>query len=98
MTRACEKHFPEKIKWEIPEGGLYLWVNLPKKIKTGLKSNLFKQALKQQVLYVPGNLCYCDDDTRPKPNHQMRLSFGNASIKDIEEGITRLGRAIKRIM
>ena len=98
MTRACEKHFPEKVKWESPEGGLYLWVNLPKKIKTGLKSKLFKQALKQQVLYVPGNLCYCDDDTRPKPNHQMRLSFGNASIKNIEEGITRLGRAIKRVM
>jgi len=98
MTRACKKHFPEKVKWENPEGGLYLWVNLPKKVKTGLRSKLFIEALKQKVLYVPGNLCYCDDATRRKPNHQMRLSFGSASIKDIEEGISRLGRAIKRVM
>jgi 2-aminoadipate transaminase len=98
MTRACKKHFPEKVKWENPEGGLYLWVNLPKKVKTGLRSKLFIEALKQKVLYVPGNLCYCDDATRRKPNHQMRLSFGSASIKHIEEGISRLGRAIKRVM
>jgi 2-aminoadipate transaminase len=98
MTRACKKHFPKKVKWEIPEGGLYLWANLPTKVKTGMKSKLFVEALKQKVLYVPGNLCYCDDSTRRKPNHQMRLSFGNASIKDIEEGITRLGRAIKKVI
>jgi 2-aminoadipate transaminase len=98
MTRACKKHFPEKVKWEKPEGGLYLWVNLPKKVKTGLRSKLFIEALDQKVLYVPGNLCYCDDATRRKPNHQMRLSFGSASIKDIEEGISRLGRAIKRVI
>ena len=98
MTRACKKHFPEKIKWEIPEGGLYLWANLPTKVKTDMRSKLFAESLKQKVLYVPGNLCYCDDSTRRKPNHQMRLSYGSASIKDIEEGITRLGRAIKKVM
>ena len=98
MTRACKKHFPEKVKWEKPAGGLYVWANLPTRVKTGMKSKLFAEALKQKVLYVPGNLCYCDDGTRRKPNHQMRLSFGSASIKDIEEGITRLGRAMKKVL
>ena len=98
MTRACKKHFPGKVKWEDPEGGLYVWVNLPKRVKTDMKSKLFAEALKHKVLYVPGDLCYCDDSTRPKPNHQMRLSFGSASIKDIEEGINRLGRAIKKVL
>ena len=86
------------MKWEDPEGGLYVWVNLPKRVKTNMKSKLFVEALKHKVLYVPGDLCYCDDSTRPKPNHQMRLSFGSASIKDIEEGINRLGRAIKKVL
>jgi len=98
MTRACKKHFPDKVKWENPEGGLYVWVSLPPRVKSDMKSKLFAEALKQKVLYVPGNLCYCVDSTRPKPNHQMRLSFGSASIKDIEEGINRLGRAIKKVL
>ena len=98
MTRACKKHFPDKVKWENPEGGLYVWISLPPRVKSDMKSKLFAEALKQKVLYVPGNLCYCDDSTRPKPNHQMRLSFGSASIKDIEEGINRLGRAIKEVL
>ncbi len=98
MTRACRKHFPDKVKWENPGGGLYVWVNLPKRVKTDMNSKLFAEALKHKVLYVPGNLCYCDDSTRPKPNHQLRLSFGSASIKDIEEGINRLGRAIKKVL
>lgn len=98
MTRACKKYFSDEVKWRNPEGGLYVWASLPKEVKTDMKSELFAEALKQKVLYVPGNLCYCDDSTRRKPNHEMRLSFGSASIKDIAEGITRLGRAIKKAM
>ena len=61
-----------------------------------MKSDLFKSALKKNVLYVPGELCYADDPSRVKPNHEMRLSFGGASEKDIREGIARLGRLINR--
>ena len=48
----------------------------------------------QDVLYVPGNLCYADDATRRKPSHEMRLSFGAAPEADIRRGIQRLGRVI----
>ena len=36
-------------------------------------------ALKNDVLYVPGELCYADDPSRAKPDHEMRISFGSAS-------------------
>ena len=98
MVRAIRLHFPEDLKWTQPAGGLYVWARMSARVKTGLKSKLFKAALCQKVIYVPGNLCYADDPTRCKPNREMRLSFGSASIKNIEEGVARLGRALKQVM
>jgi 2-aminoadipate transaminase len=90
MAEAIAEHFPESVQWEAAHGGLYIWAKAPS-IKTGAKSKFFQTALDHNVLYVPGELCYCDDLSRPKPNHEMRLSFGGATEKDIREGIKRLG-------
>jgi DNA-binding transcriptional MocR family regulator len=35
---------------------------------------------------------------RRKPNHGMRISFGNASENDIREGIKRLGRVLRKFL
>ena len=98
MVRACREHLPEGVEWTEPNGGLYVWARMPARVKTDLKSKLFAAALKQKMIYVPGNLCYADDPTRRKPNREMRLSFGSESIKNIEEGIARLGRALKKVI
>lgn len=96
MTQALREYFPAEVEWIEPAGGLYVWARLPRSLKSGTKSALFKSALQKNVLYVPGELCYADDRTRPKPNHEMRLSFGGATEKDIREGIARLGRLIEQ--
>jgi 2-aminoadipate transaminase len=98
MVRACRKHLPENVKWTKPTGGLYVWARMPARVKTDLKSKLFAAAVKQKMIYVPGNLCYAADPTRRKPNRELRLSFGSESIKNIEEGIARLGRALKKVL
>ncbi|MDP6035419.1 MAG: aminotransferase class I/II-fold pyridoxal phosphate-dependent enzyme, partial [Verrucomicrobiota bacterium] len=98
MMAAIQRHIPEGVKWTQPAGGLYVWARMPARVKTALNSKLFKAALRQKMIYVPGNLCYADDPTRRKPNREMRLSFGSASIKNVEEGIARLGRALRRVM
>jgi 2-aminoadipate transaminase len=94
MRSALEEHFPGDVRWQEPDGGLYFWARLPVRRKTGLKSAIFKRALASDVLYVPGELCYADDPTRPRPNHEMRLSFGGASEQLIPEGIRRLGEVL----
>jgi 2-aminoadipate transaminase len=94
MVSAIRKHFSTEVIWEQPRGGLYVWARLPSHVKTGVKSELFQRALKREVLYVPGELCYCADHARRKPNHEMRLSFGGARDEDISVGIARLGRVI----
>ena len=98
MMAAIQRHIPEGVKWTQPAGGLYVWARMPARVKTDLNSKLFKAALRQKMIYVPGNLCYASDPTRRKPNCELRLSFGSVSIKNIEEGIARLGRALKRVM
>jgi 2-aminoadipate transaminase len=95
MRQAMAKHFPANVEtWEA-SGGLYFWARLPNGISTGVKSKVFQTALKNDVLYVPGELCYADDPTRRKPDHEMRLSFGGASEANIRRGIARLGAVLK---
>jgi 2-aminoadipate transaminase len=98
MQRAMGKHFPAAVeRWE-PEGGLYFWARLPRRLAAGVKSKVFRAALKNNVLYVPGEICYADDPARRKPAHEMRISFGNASEADIREGIRRLGTVLRKFL
>ena len=98
MKQALAEHFPPNVEiWE-SGGGLYFWARLPKNVPTGVKSKVFQTALKNDVLYVPGELCYADDPARRKPNHEMRISFGSASEKNIREGIKRLGAVLKKFV
>jgi 2-aminoadipate transaminase len=96
MKLAIKKYFPSAVEWWEPEGGLYFWARLPRSVPTGMKSKFFSTALKNDVLYVPGEICYADDPARRKPNHEMRISFGNASEADIRKGIARLGAVLQR--
>jgi len=98
MKLAIKKHFPPAVEWREPEGGLYFWARLPRNVSTGLKSKVFSTALKNDVLYVPGEICYADDAARRKPNHEMRISFGNASEAEIREGIARLGKGLRKFL
>ena len=98
MKQALAEHFPPDVEiWE-SGGGLYFWGRLPKHIATGVKSQVFRTALKNDVLYVPGELCYADDPARRKPDHEMRISFGSASEKNIREGIKRLGAVLRKFL
>lgn len=94
MIGAIQKHFPVGVEWRSPAGGMYVWARMPG-LRTGMKSSLFRSALERGVLYVPGALCYGDDASRCAPDDELRLSFGNATLAEIEEGIRRLGGAVR---
>lgn len=96
MVEALRRHFPPAVHWRAPAGGLYVWARCPRSVRTGRRTALFRAALAQKVLYVPGELCYAGDPTRPAPNCEMRLSFGGAVMDDIREGIRRLGEVLEQ--
>jgi 2-aminoadipate transaminase len=95
MRAAIQRHFPAEVEcWE-PSGGLYFWARLPQHVSAGTASKVFKRALAKNVLYVPGELCYASDPSRPKPKNEMRISFGGAREADMARGIARLGAVLR---
>jgi 2-aminoadipate transaminase len=98
MLAALRQYFPKEVQWWEPQGGLYFWARLPKSVPAGVKSKLFQRAVAQDVLYVPGELCYASDPTRKKPDHEMRISFGGGTEENIHAGIARLGGVLKKFV
>lgn len=97
MLAALEEHLPASCSWLTPSGGLYVWTSLPKHAKAGAKGRFFQAALDAEVLYVPGEVCYADDQSRRRPANEMRLSFGGASEEAIGEGVRRLAKAVRKL-
>jgi 2-aminoadipate transaminase len=85
----------DRVRWTMPEGGLYVWMELPASLSTSMDSSFFQHALSSGVLYVPGNFCYPDTDAGA-PRHCLRLSFGHQSIDRCREGVTRLAGVIRQ--
>ena len=91
MVDMIEKYFPEEVKTTKPEGGMFLWAQLPK----GCSSlELFEIAAQNNVVFVPGDPFYVNEDC----SNTMRLNYTNSSPEMIEEGIKRLGDAIKSLI
>jgi 2-aminoadipate transaminase len=88
MLRALERHFPEGCTWTRAQGGLFVWAELPIAIDT---RELLADALEENVAFVPGQSFHADRSG----HNTMRLNFSNVTEERIEEGIARLGRAIK---
>jgi 2-aminoadipate transaminase len=89
MLEALARHFPPQVRWTRPQGGLFLWVTLPK----GLDSaRLLEEALAQKVAFVPGR----PFSAAGGGVSNFRLNFSYCTPERIEEGILRLGRLLER--
>ncbi len=88
MIKALKKYFPKSATWTLPEGGMFLWVTLPRHINTG---ELLPTALKQRVAYVPGAAFHLNGEGQ----NTLRLNFSNARPERIETGIKKLGWLFK---
>jgi 2-aminoadipate transaminase len=84
MLEAMQRHFPAGVEWNRPEGGMFIWVQLPKHIDS---AELLQAAIEQHVAFVPGAPFYANE---PQPN-TLRLSFVTVPPPRIEAGIARLG-------
>ena len=83
ICNALDKYFGSSAEYKKPDGGIFVWVDMHKKVDT---SRLYELALKDGVAINPGNEWSINKSGR----HKMRLCFGNPSIKEIDEGIKRL--------
>jgi len=89
MLEALETYFPEGCKWTNPIGGLFIFAWLPEKVNT---KELIQDCIKKhKIAYVPGQSFFVDRSG----TNTMRLNFSYPAMDEIEEGIKRLGQAIK---
>ncbi len=91
MLQAIAAHCPQEVNYTRPEGGMFLWMELPQGVSS---LDLFARALEQDVAFVPGCPFYVDGGGE----NTLRLNFSNADEDMITEGIARLGRAIRDLL
>jgi 2-aminoadipate transaminase len=87
MATALESALGAAVRWTMPRGGFFLWVQLP----DGLTGDaLLARAHARGVIYVAGEPFFVDG----RGQEFVRLAFSSASHDRIGEGIRRLAAAI----
>ncbi|SPC11940.1 PLP-dependent aminotransferase family protein [Cupriavidus taiwanensis] len=88
MLDALARHMPEGVSWNTPEGGMFIWMELPE----GLDSMvILEEAVRRNVAYVPGAPFYANN---PKRN-ALRLAFVTVPAERIEQGVAILGELFR---
>ena len=88
MINIIKEEFPPEVKYSIPEGGLFTWIELPEYVNG---RELLEKAQKQKVAFVPGGCFY------PNGGHEnsIRLNFSNMPEEKIVEGMKRLANILR---
>jgi DNA-binding transcriptional MocR family regulator len=89
--RAAERYLPPGSRWKVPDGGMYLWVQLPKSGPNA--AELYITAVQMGVAYTIGSVFHTDGCG----NYRIRLNYSTHGPAEIEEGFKRLGRAWREL-
>jgi 2-aminoadipate transaminase len=90
MLDALQEHMPPDVSYTRPQGGLFLWARTCDQINT---RDFLARAVESKVAYVPGFAFYPGEEGG---EHSMRLNFSNATEEMINEGMYRMGVAMKK--
>ena len=72
--------FPQGVRFTRPEGGLFIWAELPE----GLNAlDLLQQAIARKVAYVPGTHFFVNGGHE----NTLRLNFSNSTMEQIDTGM-----------
>ena len=80
--------FPDGVRFTRPEGGLFIWVELPEKMDAAA---LLPKAIEKKVAYVPGTH-FCVDGGHA---NTLRLNFSNSTEEQIRNGMQALKEIIE---
>ncbi len=83
-----EELMPNEVTWNSPNGGLFLFIQLPDPLDS---AELFKKAIERGVAYVPGRAFFVNG----KGKNFARINFSYSSIEKNREGVKRLSQVIR---
>jgi 2-aminoadipate transaminase len=91
MEQALRAQFGDRLTWNAPRGGFFLWAKLP----DGFESeSLLAKAMEHGVIFVIGS-AFCVDGSG---HDRIRLSFSWPTPDRIREGVQRLAAAMQPAM
>lgn len=92
MIDALVKYMPDKVKYTNPQGGLFIWCELPCNVDT---SAMFKDLVETtKVAYVPGKEFFVDGAV----TNCLRLNYSNSTLENIDKGIMAMSEYLKKIL
>jgi GntR family transcriptional regulator/MocR family aminotransferase len=91
MLSAIQHYLPNSIHFDPPQGGLFIWLQLPEYLDS---EKLLPLAWKEGVDFAPGSGFFPEG---LGGKHWLRLNFVVQPSEQIQEGIKRLGKAIRHL-
>jgi GntR family transcriptional regulator/MocR family aminotransferase len=91
MLSAIQRYLPTEVHLDSPQGGMFIWLQLPDKLSS---EKLFPLAWQEGVTFAPGNEFFPD---ALGGRNWLRLNFVAQAPDQIEEGFKRLGKAVQRL-
>ncbi|MBM3340854.1 MAG: PLP-dependent aminotransferase family protein [Betaproteobacteria bacterium] len=90
LTESLKQNFGGAVKFDDPQGGIFLWVTLPENVDT---MKLYQSALAAGVAINPGPE-WSVNKTRAK--NRLRLCFASPSHEEISQGVATLAEVCRR--
>ncbi|MCO4798558.1 MAG: PLP-dependent aminotransferase family protein [Colwelliaceae bacterium] len=91
LTNSIKAHWQIPTKFTIPDGGLSIWIELPKKVST---ISLYNSAVSEGIIITPGGLFTSTD----RFSNFFRLSFAHPTTGHRLKAIVRLGEICKEML
>jgi 2-aminoadipate transaminase len=86
---GLERYMPDGARWTSPQGGFFIWLELPERLDT---VKMLRDAITAGVNYTPGPACFASR----KGKNTIRLAFSHLPVEQIEPGLRILGEVIQR--
>ncbi|WP_182525100.1 PLP-dependent aminotransferase family protein [Nocardioides dongkuii] len=91
MVDALSDLMPAACRWNVPDGGFYVWLTLPDGVNA---KAMLPRAVTARVAYVPGTAFFADGFG----SGSMRLSYCYPTPTRIREGVRRLAGVVEAEM
>ncbi|WP_043742333.1 MULTISPECIES: PLP-dependent aminotransferase family protein [Thauera] len=89
IIAGVEEHFPVGTRLARPDGGYFLWLELPSQVDT---LRLYEEALVSGISIAPGPIF----SAKREFSNYLRLNFGHPATERQGDALATLGRLIKR--
>ena len=91
VLRHVARYFPPEVRVTRPEGGYFLWLELPARVDA---LELHKLALSQSISVAPGQLFSADQ----RFSHHVRINYGHPRREQLQPALKTLGRLVHALI